>query len=696
MISDVSRPKLYAVLVGVDGYLQGKLSDGSYYRSLSGCVNDILRAERFLRDQLGLADEHIFRLTASNTPTGLPSEPQEQWPTYENIVALLQRVTRTAEPGDQVYIHYSGHGGRTPTMFPELKGEAGLDESLVPLDICKPEARYLRDVEFAYLLKTMVDAQLVVTVVLDSCYSGSATRGESSATVRRMTARGADAVDSTVRPMESQVASKVELMASWRSLLPEMPPDIKPGSGWLPEPSGYVLLAACRAFEGANEYAFGGGAKSGALTHWLLDSLRQMGPHFTYRMLHSRILAKLHAMFVQQTPQIQGEADRVVFGGGHVRPQPAVNVLEADPARQRVRLNTGVAQGVGAGTKFAVYPPGALDYTEVEERLAVVEVETPGTTSSWASVSERCDAAEIEEGAQAVLLDFGALNPKVRVALVHNEGMPRGVDQVGALGRVESLLGREQDGWLRQVAPGEASDYQVVVNAGAYELWDPQGIVIPRLGSPLPFTDPASPSKLLDRLVHLAKYRNVRLIDNAERSSPLARALIFEMRGMASRGEESRPRTLDTPGHTPTLRPGEWLFLRLKNNSNRALNITLLDLRPNWSIKQIFPSLQDFEPFEPGQEQTFPLRADLPSAYDDGTDVLKVFATTEPTNFRWLELPPLDAPPGSVPALRAPVNRLEEMLAMYVAGQATTRDVELACSFTDWATAAVEMTVSRS
>ncbi|HEX7316928.1 MAG TPA: caspase family protein [Pyrinomonadaceae bacterium] len=690
-------PKLYAVLIGIDCYLRGKLPDGSYYRSLNGCVNDITRTERFLRDRLGLTDEQIFKLTASNTQEGLPAEPPEQWPTYENIIALFERVTSAAAPGDQIYVHYSGHGGRTKTMFPELKGKTGLDEALVPTDICRPEARYLRDVELTHLLKTMVDARLVVTVVLDSCHSGSATRGDGGATLRRMTVRGASEVDITPRSTESLVASKAELLASWRGLLPEMPSAIKPGGGWVPEPAGYVLLAACRSFEGAHEYAFDGGAKSGALTYWLLDSLRQTGPQLTYRMLHNRIVAKVHAMFSQQTPQLQGEADRVVFGSERLRPQPSVNVLEADPEQQRVRLSTGVAQGVGVGARFAVYAPGAADYTKVEERLAVVEVETPGTTSSWAAVSGGRDAAGIEAGAQAVLLDVGAFNPKGRVTFVRNEELPSGVDQDAALGQVESLLARERDGWLLRAGLGEASDFQVVVNAAAeYELWDPLGNVIPRLGPGLKVADPASPSKLLSRLIHLTKYRNVRLIDNDELSSGLAQALICEASRKATTpapGEQARP--LDAPGHTPTLRPGEWLFLRLKNNSNRALNITILDLRPNWSIKQLFPAFQDFEPFEPGQEQVLTLRAALPASYDDGTDVFKVFATVEPTSFRWLELPPLDAPPGPGAALRAPVNSLEELLAMYAAGEATARDAELVCAFTDWATAAVEMTVRR-
>ena len=146
-MSDGSRSELYAVLVGIDCYLEGKLPDGTFYRNLGGCVNDILRTERFLRDRLGLTDRQIFKLTASNAGTGRPTEPPEQWPTYENIVEAFKKVTRTASPGAQVYIHYSGHGGRAPTLFPELKRERGLDESLVPTNISQPDARYLRDVE---------------------------------------------------------------------------------------------------------------------------------------------------------------------------------------------------------------------------------------------------------------------------------------------------------------------------------------------------------------------------------------------------------------------------------------------------------------------------------------------------------------------------------------------------------------------
>jgi hypothetical protein len=691
-MSDVRRSELYAVLIGVDCYLEGKLPDGTFYRNLGGCVHDILRTERFLRDRLGLTDRQILKLTASNAGTGRPAEPPEQWPTYENIIGMFKKVTRTASPGDQVYIHYSGHGGRARTIFPELKDEDGRDESLVPTNISQPDARYVRDVELTHLLKTMVDRQLIVTVVLDSCHSGSMTRGDGGATVR-----GTGAVDTAERPAESLVASKEELAASWRSLLPDGAHLSKPGSGWMPEPQGYVLLAACSALEGANEYAFDGQVKNGALTHWLLESLKQIGPNLTYRMLYNRIVPKVHAQFTQQTPQLQGEGDRVVFGSGNLKPPRSVNVVEVGPPR--VLLGTGHAHRVKSGATFAVYSPGEVDYSKAGARLAVVEVETPGPTTSWAAITKQFGDAQIEVGAPAVLLDIGARDLKGAVSLVWRDDLPPGVDQEGSLRRVESFMAERAGGWLRQAAPGEASDYQLAINAaGEYEVWDPQGCLIPHLRPVLRAADSLSPARMLDRLTHLTKYRNVRLIDNTEPHAALARALEFEVTALSAHpgpADKSLPSPLNGGPGVPTVKVGEWLFLRVKNVSPRPLNVTILDLRPSWGVKQVFPAYQDYEPFESGQEHLLPLRADLPTGYDGGTDVLKAFATFEATSFRWLELPPLDAPPAPTLAKRSPANALEEMLSMYAAGK-VTRDTELDYAVAEWSTAAVEVNVRRT
>ena len=139
------------------------------------------------------------------------SNLQTSWPTYKNMVATFEKITENSQRGDQLYIHYSGHGGRVKTLIPKIKGENGLDETLVPTDIGDPGTRYLRDIEMTKILKKMIDKNLIVTLVLDSCHSGGATRGRGGATVR-----GTNIVDTTPRPQDSLVASIDELANTWQ------------------------------------------------------------------------------------------------------------------------------------------------------------------------------------------------------------------------------------------------------------------------------------------------------------------------------------------------------------------------------------------------------------------------------------------------------------------------------------------------
>jgi len=503
-------PNLYALLIGIDCYLPNGLPDGTNYVSLGGCVRDVTHVEEFLQRKLGMPKERILKLTATNTSAVEPPESKDQWPTYENMVAAFQGLTEMAEPGDQVYIHYSGHGGRASTAFADLKGVNGLDEALVPTDIGNSEARYLRDVELAHLLKAMVDKGLIVTVVLDSCHSGGATRGEGGAVVR-----GIGSIDTTPRPTESLVASHNELAKTWHTLSEGMTRTVKLGSGWLLEPKGYTFLAACRASESAYEYAFDGRERNGALTYWLLDSLKQLGPGLTYRQLHDHILAKVHGQFERQTPQLQGEGDRVVFGSDRVQPQYAVNVMRVEPGKQRVLLGAGQAHGLRKGAQFIIYPPGAADFSRVDQRLALVEIADLGAVDSWARITKQLRPDRIEQGAQAVLLEPGVSRLQRVVQLVRRADLPSSIHQDWALAKIKTALKQSGTSFVRLAEDGEPADFQVVVSANSeYEIWDSAGNPINNLRPALRIDDSQAPARVVQRLVHLTKYHNVRELDN--------------------------------------------------------------------------------------------------------------------------------------------------------------------------------------
>ncbi|MCC6457497.1 MAG: caspase family protein [Caldilineaceae bacterium] len=677
--------EIYALLIGIDFYFGHTLPDGSFYPSLGGCVRDIRHVETYLTDpaRLNLPHDHLLMLTSSDNRGAAPPEPAEQWPTYENIVAKFKELTAKAEPGDQLYIHYSGHGGRATTLYPDLKSETGVDEALVPLDIGSPQSRYLRDVELYYLIQEMMKKQLRVTVVFDCCHSGGSTRGRGGAVKR-----GISTVDTTVRPGESLVASPAELAAAWTGDPAGRTRGAKSASGWLLEPKGYTFFAACRASESSFEYPFNGRESNGALTYWMLDTLRQAGPNFTYKMVHDRILAKVHGQFEQQTPLLQGEGDLRVFGSERIPPHYAVPLLQVDSAGNRVRLNAGEAHGIDAGVQFAIFAHGTVDFSRDAERIALVEVTQVNATDAWAKILERNDQVALEAGAQALLLHSANLRMQRHVALI--------VDDDTLRQQLETAIATQGKGFVT-VATDNQSDFQVALTAArAFDVWDPAGTPIPNLRPAIGIDEPNAVDRLVQRLVHLAKYQSVR--DLAPPDLQGAQKLEVKLAAVANS-------TANGTGGAPLFRPGDQVKMVIKNTQpagaandpRRILNITVLDLASDWSVTQIYPAESaDFEPLDPEKTIELEFEAYLPDGSSESLDTLKVFATQATTTFRWLELPALDQPTTHDTQKRSLISDpLEQLLAAVTAEETTTRAIRLTSGpqIPSWTVAQVELQV---
>jgi hypothetical protein len=257
------------------------------------------------------------------------------------------------------------------------------------------------------------------------------------------------------------VGSHEELLQAWDAVTEGGTRNVSLGSGWLPEPKGYTLLAACRPSESAYEYAFDGKERNGALTYWLLDSLEDAGPGLSYKVLHDRILAKVHSQFEDQTPQLQGEGDRIFLGSEREQPHYAVPVMRVEVAGKRLLLNAGQVHGLREGAHFAVYPYGA-DVSQLNLRQAVVALSELGATTSWATLVKSFTPKPIEQGAQAVLLGTGSVRLVQMVWLVLQPGVPGYIGQEAALHAVAQAL--QGNGWVTVAAAGDRVDYNVAVN----------------------------------------------------------------------------------------------------------------------------------------------------------------------------------------------------------------------------------------
>jgi len=635
--STLAAPNLYALLIGIDYYKPNYL-----YKSLKGAARDINLVETFLQQTLKVPAERIRKLiSAHEEDTALADtrSAQEPKPTYENIVNAFNEITAIAQPGEQVYIHYSGHGGRATTVY-SFKQEQN-DEAIVPMDIGDTEeGRYLRDVEMTTLLKRMTDKGLVVTMILDSCNSGGATRGDAEI-------RSAGETDTAQRSAQSLVAEPEELEQNWLDITQNRATNAAGLSA-----RDYVLLAACRPNEYAYEYAVNGGKeRHGALTYWMIDTLTSVatsGQPLTYKLLHDRVNAQIQSKFPQQIPMILGESDRLVFGSDIWSTPFTVSVIKVI-AETQVTLNAGQAQGLSKGTRFSIYPFKTTDFTDKERQVAIVEITKVNASESTARVLTLEEGGivvkvKLEPGAPAIMVSAPVdLIQRVRFTDDKVEGeqeneLPQNwVDrQKEALDQVRQALAG--NGWIVEEQEGESALYQVAIDReGNYEIC--KNRPIPNLRPLLSIDDPTAPQRVVDRLVHLARYQAVESLDNA--GSKLAQSLEVEILM-----EDGKP--FPDPQNI-TIKSEDIVCLRLSNRGTQPLKVAVLDIEPTWEVSQI--SLggmeEPFFPLEKGTVKDVPLQLRVPddSAYEKTKETIKVFAVQRGlADFRWLTLPPLDQP----------------------------------------------------
>jgi hypothetical protein len=158
-----STPRKLALLVGINNYAS---------QPLEGCLNDLDLQRNLLIHRFGFNPKDVLVLPDTKA-------------TREGILtAFEEHLIKQAKPGDVVVYHYSGHGSRIfdPNPIVLDPGKDGLNGTFVPVDGKLP-AGYpevggtVKDImgHSLFLLMSALKTENV-TVVLDSCFSGGATR----------------------------------------------------------------------------------------------------------------------------------------------------------------------------------------------------------------------------------------------------------------------------------------------------------------------------------------------------------------------------------------------------------------------------------------------------------------------------------------------------------------------------------------
>ena len=185
----VSANNRWAIVVGISNYPKE-----TGWGKISG-VADVDIVIPMLK-QNGFNENNIITLT-------------DKQATKKGIEAAFDNLANQVKSGDVIYFHFSGHGQLITDLNNDERDEygdlIGYDTALIPYDACRKydpikyrgENHIIDDElnEWLHLIKSKIDDEGSLIVVLDACHSGGATRDEDDDETEELITRGGEPFD---------------------------------------------------------------------------------------------------------------------------------------------------------------------------------------------------------------------------------------------------------------------------------------------------------------------------------------------------------------------------------------------------------------------------------------------------------------------------------------------------------------------
>lgn len=317
-----------ALLIGV-----GKYPTENGWTSLSS-KNDIAIIKSALLER-GFVEENISTIT-------------DEKATNQGIIqGIKDNLTAKVNPGDIVYLHYSGHGQQKK----DLDGDEidGYDECLVPYDSPK---KFQKGVYEGQRLVTDDDLSVSLTaireklgkqgqlmVVLDACHSGTGTRGIGPA-------RGAAEVMADPDYIKSRHGSFQQVENS----------SLKSNKANAANLSPMIAYFGSAQNQLNYEMTTESGERYGSLSYALAKTFVKTTPNTTYRGLFDKIRNEMSIIAPNQTPQSEGDLD-IRIANGQLLSKPIYYVATKVISETELVIKAGEIHGMHINSEFGIFPP---------------------------------------------------------------------------------------------------------------------------------------------------------------------------------------------------------------------------------------------------------------------------------------------------------------------------------------------------
>jgi len=252
------RLRFWALIIGNDRY--------SGLSALSGCVNDAHLISHYIEEYLGVPRDHIRLLPNATRKTMIDA--------FYDL-----RDNEMINPGDNIFIHFSGHGTSYDTRdyFTTFASKVGSIEAICPVDR-GPSVPDISERELNSILSELQAAKGGnITAVFDCCHSGGALRSlPTEDAVRyisplRTHSRGSGPARDLYKMFEA-----ADSHPRRRSTTPPTASET-----WEANTSCFVQLAACQDFQLARESNFESSTRSdGSELREAVSSIKEVSPRY--------------------------------------------------------------------------------------------------------------------------------------------------------------------------------------------------------------------------------------------------------------------------------------------------------------------------------------------------------------------------------------------------------------------------------
>lgn len=437
-----AAPRKLALIVGIDNYKNPKI------QKLSGAVNDTALMSELLIRKYGFRPEDVHILRDAQA-------------TRKNILESFEKyLIKEAKPGNIVVFHFSGHGGQVKDVDGD-ETDDHLDETIVPVDspLIGDKTKDITDDTMNLLVKALKTDN--ITVIFDSCHSGSGLRGngERGRALPNLGERGS-AQDElafnrgiAIKYLGNQLAS-----SNKTSDAKQFGKDFKG-----------VFFAAAQADQSAGDTPFGT-STYGNFTYHLTRALWQARPGTSFQQIASRILNPISSQKgTSQVPNLETSnpelANQPFFFVPDAQLGASAIALESSKSGEQTKVWLG---GLGVegekGSKFNIIDQQGQKVGEAELTAKSVKQPLDGQIKIL--------SGQVVPGSLLKEVSYTqCTEPVLTVAIAPTE----------LVNQAKTLTKKRP--WLRWIARGqEQSDLYLERNAGKFSLQWPGG-------SPIEVTD---------------------------------------------------------------------------------------------------------------------------------------------------------------------------------------------------------------